>query len=62
MKKRRRQKLVTLLTNQILFPMKIRKHASFAEMNMILMTTTKTQLLWFDSLNMGYPSSKFCNS
>ena len=28
---------------------------------MILMTTTKAELLSFDCENMRYPSSKFCN-
>ena len=46
-KKRRRQKLMTLSINQVLFPFKIRKYASFAEMNLILMTITKAQLMWF---------------
>ena len=46
---RRRQKLMTLLINQVLFSFEMRKCASFAEMNMILMTITKTQLLSFDS-------------
>ena len=48
-KKKRRQKLMTLLINQVLFSFEMRKYASFAEMNMIHMTITKTQLLSFDS-------------
>ena len=59
---RRRQKLMTLLINQVLFSFEMRKCASFAEMNMILMTITKTQLLSFDSWIMWHPSWKFCNS
>ena len=62
-KKRRRQKLMTQLINQILFSSEMRKYARFAKKNMILMTITKAQLLSFvDSWNMRYPSSKFCNS
>ena len=38
---------MTLSINQVLFPFKIRKYASFAEMNLILMTITKAQLMWF---------------
>ena len=48
-KKRRRQKLMTLLINQELFSLEMRKYASFVEMNMILMTITKAELLSFDS-------------
>ena len=48
-KKRKRQKLLTLFINQILFSFEMRKYASFAELNLILMTITKTQLLSFDS-------------
>ena len=59
MKKTRRQKLMTLLINQVLFSFQMRKYSSFAEMNMIIMTITKAQLLLFDSRNMRYPSSKF---
>ena len=40
----------------------MRKCASFAEMNMILTIITKAKLLSFDSSNMRYPPSKFCNS
>ena len=43
-KKRRLQKLMTLLINQILFYFEMRNYASFAEMNMILMTITKATL------------------
>ena len=32
---------MTLLINQVLFSFEMRKYASFAEMNMILMTITK---------------------
>ena len=35
---------MTLLINQILFYFEMRKYASFAEMNMILMTITKATL------------------
>ena len=35
--------------NQVLFSFEMRKYASFAEMNMILATVTKAQLLPFDS-------------
>ena len=59
MKKTRRQKLMTLLINQVLFSFEMRKYSSFAEMNMIIMTITKAQLLLFDNRNMRYPSSKF---
>ena len=59
MKKTRRQKQMTLLINQVLFSFQMRKYSSFAEMNMIIMTITKAQLLLFDSRNMRYPSSKF---
>ena len=52
-KKRRRQKLMTEL-----FSFEMRNHASFTEMNMMLMTVTKAQLLSFDSWNMRYTSSK----
>ena len=38
----------------------MRKYASFAEMVMIFMTSTKAQLLSFDSSNMHYPLSD-CN-
>ena len=56
-------KLMTLLINQVLFSFEMRKYACFTEMNMILMTITKAQLLSFsDSWNILYPSLKFCNS
>ena len=59
-KRRRHQKLMTMLINQVLFSVEMRKYARFAEMNMILtMTITKAQLLSFNSWNMRYPSSKF---
>ena len=48
-KKRRRQKFKTLLIKQILFSFEMEKYASFAEMNMMIMTITKAQLLSFDS-------------
>ena len=54
-KKRRRQTLMTLLINLVLFSFEMRKYASFDEMNIILMIITKVQVLC-------YPSSKFCNS
>ena len=38
---RRRQKLITLLINQVRFSFEMRKYASFAEINMILMAITK---------------------
>ena len=38
-----------VLVNQVLVSFEMRKYASFAEMNMILMTITKAQLLLFDS-------------
>ena len=40
-KHRRRQKLMTMLINQVLFSFEMRKYASFVEMNMILKTITK---------------------
>ena len=58
-KKRRRQKFKTLLIKQILFSFEMEKYASFAEMNMMIMTITKAQLMSFDNWNMRYPSSKF---
>ena len=61
-KKSTRQKLMALFINQVLFSLGMRKCASFADMNMILMTSTKAQLLSFDNWYMPYPSSKFCNS
>ena len=43
-----------LLINQVLFSSEMRKYASFVEMNMILMTITKAQLLSFvDSSNVA---------
>ena len=42
--------------------LEMRKYATFAAMNMILMTITKAQLLPFDGRDMRYPSLKFCNS
>ena len=51
MKKRRRKKLMTLLINKVPLSFKMRKYASFAEMNMILMNITNAQLLSFDSSN-----------
>ena len=53
---------MTLLINQGNFSFEMRKYASFDKMNMILATIRKAQLLPFDSWNMHYPSSKFCNS
>ena len=38
---------MTLLINQVLFSFEMRKYAFFTEMNMILMTITKAQLLSF---------------
>ena len=56
------QKLMMFLIHQLLFYFEMREYASFAEMNTILMTIAKTQLLSLDSWNMRYPSLKFCNS
>ena len=61
-KKWRRQKLVRMLLNQVLFSLEIRKYASFAEMNIMLMTIKKAELLSFDSWNMHCLSLKFCDS
>ena len=38
---------MTLLINHVIFSFEMRKYASFPEMNMILMTITKAQLLSF---------------
>ena len=46
-KKKRIQKLITLLMNQVLFPFKMKKYASFVEMSMIHITISKAQLLSF---------------
>ena len=54
--------MMTLLINQVLFSFDMRIYASFAEMNMILMTIAKARLLSLDSWNMRYPSSKFCKN
>ena len=48
-KKKERSKTDDVLINQELFSFEMRNHASFTEMNMILMTVTKAQLLSFDS-------------
>ena len=40
-KHRRRQKLMTMLINQVLFSFETRKYASFVEMNMTIKATTK---------------------
>ena len=46
-KKRRRQKLMTILINQVLFSFEMRKYANFFEMNMIIKTITKaTRRIW----------------
>ena len=42
--------LIRLLINQVLFSFKMKKHGSFAEMNMILITIPKAQLLSFLAL------------
>ena len=42
------QKLMMFLIHQLLFCFEMREYASFAEMNTILMTIAKTQLLSFD--------------
>ena len=44
-KKKRRQKLVTLLINQVIFSFKMKNYASFAEINIIFITIPKAQLL-----------------
>ena len=46
-KKKRIQKLITLLMNQVIFPFKMKKYASFVEMSMIHITISKAQLLSF---------------
>ena len=43
------QNLMTLLINQVLFSFEMKKYASLAEINIILMAITKAQLLPFDS-------------
>ena len=48
-KKRSRQKLMTLLINQVLFSFEMRKYASFVEITMIRMAITKAQVVSFDS-------------
>ena len=58
-KKRSRQKLMTLLINQVLFSFEMRKYASFVEITMIRMAITKAQVVSFDSWNMRYTSSNF---
>ena len=60
--KKKMSKANEVLVNQVLVSFEMRKYASFAEMNMILMTITKAQLLLFDSWNMRYPPSKFLKS
>ena len=42
--------LITLLINQVLFSFKMKKHGSFAEMNMILITIPKAQVPSFLTL------------
>ena len=42
--------LIKLLINQVLFSFKMKKHGSFAEMNMILITIPKAQLTSFLTL------------
>ena len=42
--------LIRLLINQVLFSFKMKKHGSFAEMNMILITIPKAQLTSFLTL------------
>ena len=49
-KKKRRKKDRKLLINWVLFSLKMRKYASFAEMNIILTTIPKVQLLSFVTL------------
>ena len=46
-KKKGIQKLITLLMNQVLFPFKMKRYASFVEMSMIHITISKAQLLSF---------------
>ena len=48
-KKKETSKTDDVLINQELFSFEMRNHASFTEMNMMLMTVTKAQLLSFDS-------------
>ena len=63
MKKRRSQKLMTYLINQVLISFQTSKYTSFAEMNMILISCYKSrELLSFDSWKMRYLSSKFFDS
>ena len=42
-------KIGDVLINQVFFSLEMRKNASFTEMNIILMTIRKAQLLLFDS-------------
>ena len=49
-KKKRPKKDRKLLINWVLFSLKMRKYASFAEMNIILTTIPKVQLLSFVTL------------
>ena len=49
-KKKRLKKDRKLLINWVLFSLKMRKYASFAEMNIILTTIPKVQLLSFVTL------------
>ena len=44
---KKKRQLITLLLNQVLFSFKMKKYAGFAEMNMVLITITKAQLLPF---------------
>ena len=48
-KKKETSKTDDVLINQELFSFEMRNHASFTEMNMMLMTVTKAQLLSFDN-------------
>ena len=59
-KKRKRQKLLTLFINQIVFSFEMRKYASFAELNLILWLLQKRSYCrLIVSWNMRYPSTKF---
>ena len=58
-KQKRRQKLITLLINQVLFSFKTKKDASFAEMNMILITIPSYQSTLFSPYKQILPDMCF---
>ena len=69
-KQRRRQKLMTILINHVLFSFEMRKYASFVEMNMILKTITKAPRgiwaldrdeSWFEDLRDNRRSPDYMN-